>query len=109
MRGLLILVSVLVAMSVFAWRDNVSDCSKVAVGRDSAGNKICGYYFNFEVEQEKPTDSKDFSGWIFSKLPYIAMRQNRDFVIYDYGTGNRKTKVKVPRNGGFAGITKYGY
>ena len=43
MRSLLILVSVLVAMSVFAWRDNVSDCSKVAVGRDAAGNKICGY------------------------------------------------------------------
>lgn len=110
MRSLLIIVSLLIAMSVFAWRENIADCPKIGVGTDSMGNKIYGNYLSFNMESgEINVPDQDFSYRIFQKLPFIAIAHDRELVIYNYVTGERKTKTKIPKNARFKFATADGF
>lgn len=110
MRSLLILVSVLVAMSVFAWRENVSDCPQIVVGKDSVGNKVYARYLNFLGEADKPGEpDEEFHFNVVKDQPLLTIGYRREFVIYDYVTGKLKTKIKWPRNARFEDATADGF
>lgn len=99
----------LIAMSVFAWRENIADCPKIMVGRDSAGNEVHAHFMNFLKEVDKPGgQDEEFHFAVVKNSPFLAITYKQEFALYDYVTGKLKTKINLPKNAKFEDVTKDG-
>lgn len=89
----------LLAVSVFAWRQNIAECPEIVVGKDSVGNDIYAKLLKLDVEVENFVDTDEKISISLDKdLSLIIFSTRRELAIYNYATGELITKFKMPQN-----------
>ncbi len=109
MRSLVILFSLFFVLSVFGWRENISDCSQVMVGRDTLGNKVYANYMKLSDEVEKGENPEErYYIFTLKDLPYVVLSHNKEIAVYNYVTGELVTKILSPKKIRFRKATNDG-
>lgn len=98
MRSLVFLFTMFMALSVFGWRENISDCSQVMVGRDTLGNKVFARFLRLSDELEKGENPEDqFSIFTLKEKPFIVLSNQKEVAVYNFVTGELMTKLTFPK------------